>query len=128
MKNRNVISGVRGLAVLAGIFLLSIAASAEENPCIADKARLCPAVQPGEGRVAQCLMEHEIELSPACKKNIAKIKEAGMKLKQACEADKNKLCKNTRPGGGRVLQCLRGHEDQLSAACKTQLMRPKDRK
>ena len=36
----------------------------------------------------------------------------------ACGADYQKYCTGTAPGGGRVVACLNGHRDQLSAACK----------
>jgi len=36
----------------------------------------------------------------------------------ACKGDYNKFCKGTRPGGGRVLDCLSKQRDQLSESCK----------
>jgi Cysteine rich repeat len=51
-------------------------AFAQEKPCMADAARLCPGVEPGGGAQIACLKEHKEELSPACKKKVmqAKIK------------------------------------------------------
>lgn len=40
---------------------------------------------------------------------------------RACRADFMKLCKGTTPGDGRVLACLREHQDQISADCKASL-------
>ena len=40
-------------------------------------------------------------------------------MRQACIADIQKLCADTQPGGGRIMQCLRGHADQVSADCKS---------
>ncbi|MBP0113250.1 MULTISPECIES: cysteine rich repeat-containing protein [Bradyrhizobium] len=37
----------------------------------------------------------------------------------ACKADYDKFCAGVAPGGGRVVACLNGKRDQLSAACKT---------
>ncbi|WP_407112611.1 cysteine rich repeat-containing protein [Bradyrhizobium sp. LMG 9283] len=37
----------------------------------------------------------------------------------ACKADYDKFCAGIAPGGGRVVACLNGKRDQLSAACKT---------
>jgi hypothetical protein len=56
------------------------AAFAEERPCMADAARLCPEVEPGAGQLA-CLKEHKEELSPACKQKVlqAKIKQEEQK-------------------------------------------------
>lgn len=40
-----------------------------------------------------------------------------------CKADAQKLCKDAKPGGGRVMACLKEHETELSPACKEQLPR-----
>jgi hypothetical protein len=37
------------------------------GPCRADAERLCKSVEPGEGRVVNCLDAHASELSDACK-------------------------------------------------------------
>ncbi|MBR0956952.1 cysteine rich repeat-containing protein [Bradyrhizobium japonicum] len=37
----------------------------------------------------------------------------------ACKADYDKFCAGIAPGGGRVVACLNGKRDELSAACKT---------
>jgi hypothetical protein len=36
----------------------------------------------------------------------------------ACQADYDKYCKGTFPGGGRIIRCLAGHYDDLAAGCK----------
>lgn len=40
---------------------------------------------------------------------------------QACQADARKLCPGARPGGGRVLGCLKERETELSERCKAAL-------
>ena len=45
----------------------------------------------------------------------------------ACRADAAKLCKDVKPGGGRVLQCLKQHESELSAPCRERLVEGKKR-
>ena len=42
----------------------------------------------------------------------------GMAPGKACKADLDKLCPGVEPGHGRLLGCLEGKTDQLSAACK----------
>lgn len=39
----------------------------------------------------------------------------------ACRDDIRTLCSSVKPGGGRALACLKQHESELSAACKTAL-------
>ena len=36
----------------------------------------------------------------------------------ACETDIQKLCAGVKPGGGRILVCLKQHKDQVSDGCK----------
>jgi hypothetical protein len=36
----------------------------------------------------------------------------------ACQADFEKYCKGTVPGGGRIIACLNKQRDQISDACK----------
>ncbi len=127
MKNRTVFSvnQMNWLAPVAGAFLLfmttGVSAEPVGKPCAADAERLCKGVQPGEGRVARCMKEHEKELSPGCKENIVKLKEKIRDVAEACKDDAARLCKDTKPGQGRVLRCLKQQEDKLSPACKEQL-------
>jgi len=36
----------------------------------------------------------------------------------ACQADYDKFCKGTMPGGGRIMACLNKRHDQLADGCK----------
>jgi hypothetical protein len=36
----------------------------------------------------------------------------------ACRPDVEKFCKDVKPGGGRIVQCLQQHESALSGACR----------
>jgi hypothetical protein len=40
-------------------------------------------------------------------------------MRKACDEDAKKLCPDIRPGGGRILQCLRGQESNLPACRQT---------
>lgn len=64
------------LAVIAsGLgFVATASAQEQERPCAADAARLCSQVEPGGGAQIACLKAHKSELSPACKKNVMKLK------------------------------------------------------
>jgi Cysteine rich repeat len=59
------------------VALFSLTASAQTQPfayCKADARRLCAGVQPGGGRLAQCLKAHENEVSIGCAKELKKLK------------------------------------------------------
>lgn len=42
--------------------------AAERQACEADFKKFCPGVEPGGGRVVQCLAEHLADLTPECQK------------------------------------------------------------
>ena len=43
----------------------------------------------------------------------------------ACKGDYQRLCNNVSPGGGRIAQCFKQHESELSSQCKTALVEAK---
>ena len=73
---------VRKLAVAAAsaflIASLSNAAMAQMQEvmryCKPDIERLCPGVQPGSGRIAQCLKAHKMDVTVGCAKTLQKVK------------------------------------------------------
>jgi hypothetical protein len=42
-------------------------------------------------------------------------------VRQACSADLQRLCAGVQPGGGRILQCIRTHKNELSPDCQSAL-------
>ncbi len=109
------------IAVLGLIIPAGRSAFGQDNagPCAEDVARFCKDVQPGAGGIAKCLKEHKSELSTSCKEMISRIRERRMEFRQACRDDALKFCKDVQPGGGRVIRCLKEHENDLSAACRS---------
>lgn len=63
------------LAVVVGALAYASVVFAQEHeggngPCKADREKFCQGVQPGGGRIVQCLKQHESELSDSCKSAI----------------------------------------------------------
>ena len=117
---------ILSVAFAAALFCLILwigmnAFAGETNPCADDIAKLCKDVKPGGGRLAKCLKEHENELSPACKEKIAEAGKKMQELRQACKGDVERLCKDVKPGGGRLVKCLKEHESELSPECKAKI-------
>ncbi|MDQ0503811.1 cysteine rich repeat-containing protein [Xanthobacter agilis] len=50
-----------------------------QKACGADVKTLCAGVQPGGGRIKQCLMEKSEQISPACKSAMAAAAQARQK-------------------------------------------------
>jgi hypothetical protein len=94
-----------------------------KEACQSDAEKFCKGIKPGEGRIAACLMAHERELAPACQKLVERVETAAREVREACQPDAEKLCQGIRPGGGRILACLKSHEAELSGPCKAVLAR-----
>lgn len=105
--------------------LLSAAAIYPKGECKADREKLCADVIRGNHKgMWQCMQQHEAELSEGCKNHIAQVREKSRDIKKACKADYKKLCKQVKPGEGRIIKCLKDNEAELSEGCKTALTAP----
>lgn len=102
--------------------LLFAATSYAQGPCAGDIATFCKDVQPGGGRILQCLQANQTSLSPACQVRIARAeKRMAMRKNRPCAGDAAKFCSDVAPGGGRIINCLKQHESELSSACLQRL-------
>lgn len=95
------------------------------NACADDIAKFCKNVKAGEGRIADCLKEHENELSAACKNKMENTKRRMQRINDVCKDDVDKFCKDVKPGGGRILNCLKEHENEVSSKCKAKIAKEK---
>jgi len=131
MKQQSVvrISLIVFIAVAVGIGFLSVPqAFAERGACREDVAKFCKDVPPGQGNIMKCLKEHENELSPACKEHQARMGNRRHEGQGECKADADRLCGNVKPGEGRMMQCLKEHENELSPQCKARMQSRQQRK
>lgn len=105
--------------------LMSVTAISAKGECRADREKFCANVIKGNHKgMWQCMKEHEAELSEPCKNHIAEVREKSREIKKACKADYKKLCKQVKAGQGRIIQCLKQNEAQLSEGCKAALTAP----
>lgn len=110
-------------AFLSGLLLGGfVRADNHERPCKADFEKFCKDVK-GRGQKMACLAQHKEELSPACKAKAESVREHAKEAKDACQDDVKKFCADTKPGGGAIIKCLKGHEAELSEACKGQFQK-----
>lgn len=45
----------------------------------------------------------------------------------SCKADFEKFCKDVKPGQGRIVKCMKAHENELSPACRDQIAAKKEK-
>jgi len=132
-------------AFLAGFCLISAKCYPQEESCAGDAQKFCADIQPGGGRIIQCLKKRDAELSAGCKESIRNMRppqegrkpngqdgmsgqgqngpggqeeDQGREQMKACEASAVKFCKDIEPGEGRIIQCLKKHNAELPAKCK----------
>ena len=99
---------------LAAMLLLPCSASAElAGACLSDAKSLCAGVQPGGGKIRDCLKSHVKDLSDGCQAVVLKAVNA-----KACADDVKQFCAGTKPGEGRVEACMKSHVADVSDACK----------
>jgi hypothetical protein len=104
--------------------------------CAKDFRALCANVQPGEGRVRDCIATHIGVLAPECRAAIernglattaGKDGEPVRSAQWSCVQDAKQFCANVPPGRGRVVQCLQEHLVELQPACQSSLQPTKGR-
>lgn len=119
-------SFARALTVLAlcATGIPSGTATAQQRPCLEDIKKFCPNAKPGGPETRKCLQDNLDKLSDACRQRVSAVRgrRQGYPARfRGCEGDLDKFCKEVLPGAGRLIKCLREHENDLSAECKTRL-------
>lgn len=94
------------------------------NGCSSELAEFCANVTPGEGRLLACLFAYEDKLSGKCE---FALYDAAVRLERAintityvateCRTELETHCGAVEVGEGRVAQCLKDHESELSQGC-----------
>ena len=103
---------------LAAMLLLppSMASAELTGACLKDAKAQCPGVEPGGGKIRDCLKSHIKDLSDECKDVLVKAVNV-----KACAADVKQHCADVKAGEGRLEACMKSHAADLSDACKVAL-------
>ncbi len=93
--------------------------------CKAELEKYCGQVTPGEGRILACLYAHNDKLSGRCEYALY---DAAVQLERAaaalayvaneCGPDVRKHCTGVQAGEGRLLDCLKKKDAEVSNCCK----------
>ena len=92
--------------------------------CATEIETYCSQVSEGEGRMLACFYAHEDKLSGTCQFALynasAQLEHAVSALNYVagqCDDDLAKLCASVEAGEGRLLDCLNGQKEAVSAQC-----------
>ncbi len=101
------------LGIAAGVLLsASVAPAHADGGCTSEVERFCR----GEKQVLACLRKNQKDLSPGCATYVGIFEQIPSCLQEAA-----KLCPTETPSVQSVTGCLRGHKDQLSAECRSEI-------
>jgi Cysteine rich repeat len=81
----------------------------------------CAGVEPGEGRLRDCVKEHFAAFSEKCKQALL----SSVALVRACKPDVQRTCPDTQPGAGRIQACMKDHFAEYSDRCKQAIVTAK---
>ena len=104
------------LFVIAILLACPMASAEVTGACLKDVKAQCAGVQPGGGRIKDCLKTHLKDLSEGCQTKVLKAVTA-----KACAADVKQFCKDSGAGGGKIEACMKTHVADVSDACKVAL-------
>ena len=111
---------VGGLILMA---VLTTQAYAENDhpvarACAEDYRNFCDGVQPGEGRIMNCFNQHRDELSVGCRTAFTNVIQTFVRqFVASCQLDVENNCQGVEPGQGRILRCLKNHDEEISQGC-----------
>ena len=115
---QTMLCGVVALGLVGGG--ISAVAHAQEMPCTEEVRTLCADVQPGGGRILQCLKNNQAKLSMACTQRLHDLQEAVKGPLGACRDDWVAYCYHPRVSTGReeMIQCLQANQAKVSTGCQ----------
>ena len=104
------------LAPLAAMLLMfspQMVSAQNAPPCKANREKLCAGIEPRDGKLRECMQQHEAELSPECKE----WRESWKKVRVNCKSDEEKFCATAGKERGAMTKCLESHASELGTTC-----------
>ena len=109
------------LAAMLLLFAPQLACAQESHPCKADREKFCAGIQPGDGKLGECMKQHEAELSPECTAERKERQEMRKNVRMNCTAEIGKFCADGEKGQGGVMKCQGSHASELGQTCADSL-------
>ena len=81
----------------------------------------CAGVEPGEGRLRDCVKDHFAAFSEKCKQALL----SSVALVRACKPDVQRTCPDIQPGAGHIQACMKDHFAEYSDTCKQAIITAK---
>ena len=133
MPARHKILWVPTIAVTLGLSFALLAifhlpAFAQGQACADDAAKFCTSVKGKPAQVMQCLKAHQSALSADCQSRLQAMEAQRKEVSKACHNDVQRFCEDVAPGEGRIAQCLKQHQSELSTACKSEVAQARPRR
>ncbi len=115
------VGGLLGVGLILAGSIFAVGAQAATNPCEEDMKANCSDVQPGGGRLLNCLQQNLNKVSAKCKDHWITNADAIVDVRLKCANDVEQFCSKTLPGQGRLLRCLQLNHEKISPDCLAEL-------
>jgi hypothetical protein len=113
------------LTIASLLFVAPVGAMAQgmavRQACGPEIQQHCASVEPGEGRLRDCVKEHFAAFSEKCKQALL----SSVALVRACKPDVQRTCPDIQPGAGRIQACMKDHFAEYSDRCKQAIVTAK---
>jgi hypothetical protein len=116
---------MRRLAIASLMLMAPVGATAQgvavRQACGPEIQQHCAGVEPGEGRLRDCVKEHFAAFSEKCKQALL----SSVAVVRACKPDVQRTCPDIQPGAGRIQACMKDHFAEYSDRCKQAIVTAK---
>jgi Cysteine rich repeat len=108
---------LKSVLVISAALLLSQSSAVAQGAakaCVVDVKKNCAGVEPGEGRIADCIKKHVGDLSAPCQELLASTAAAA----KTCTDDVKQRCADARRRAAKIA-CLKSTLTNLGDGCKS---------
>lgn len=81
----------------------------------------CGDVEPGNGRLTDCVQRNQARFSAICRAEVHAMIEQRPRVRESCRQSALKLCPGVEPGKGRLYACLKLNKEWLDQPCSSQM-------